>query len=274
MKLGPWSFGRHNRELPVSEPSQMQSDHHFTWARASYRLAQQTNDTERLQFMDLFERAEEQRQISSDTALALYERGRDIALRLREQWWVLLFDHCRLQTLPGSKRESAERIDLAVRTVLEARKGIYARCPQRVCVHEDLIAAYMSLDPHGYKPLINESLSYMEGQVTPTVECYYCLRRMQSDFALETASIEQAQAAALRQLAEIQNRYADPSRNHYLVSAYARLCAVAFKQEDWKSLYGWETAGEDAAMAVPGQRRARATLTARCALAARRLGSE
>src|SRR5262249_10308590 len=50
------------------------------------------------------------------------------------------------------------------------RKPQYEGMPQRMGIFEDLVGAYMGIDPAGYEQQIREALAYVETLITPALE--------------------------------------------------------------------------------------------------------
>jgi hypothetical protein len=179
--------------------------------------------------------------------LGLLAEGRALAEQLREPWWVLFFDHWRLQALLHFKYDYRDVMDLAVQATLEARKPQYAQLPQRVCLHEDLIYAYVGTDPEGHADRISQALDYMQQHIGPDLDCRYCVQGCCAQFALQRGRLDEAQVASLKMLAMTDEERSRATADHYALDAYADLCAVAFERGDWGALREWATAGEETA---------------------------
>jgi hypothetical protein len=209
--------------------------------------ADERGDRDRQRLLQLYETAVKYAKTDPDVMLGLLGEGRALAQRLDEPWWVLFFDHWRLQALLHFKSDYREVRDLAVQATLEARKPDYAQLPQRVCLHEDLIYAHVGTDPEGHADRIEQALEYMQGEVGPDLECRYCVQTCCTQFALQRGRLDEAEAAGLRVLAMTD---AEPDRgtaDHYAADAYCDLCAVAFARGDFAALREWAAAGEEAA---------------------------
>jgi hypothetical protein len=221
------------------------------WAMESLARAEREGDAARLRLGELYREGLALHGQDPKRALALYEQGRALADRLGESRWALLFDHWRLQVLNWDG-DAAAALDVAVRATVEARKPLYDDHPSRVCVHEDLIGAYLLIDPRGYADAIRDALGYMESAVDPQSECLMCLRGLEADFALNTGDPAGARGAALR-AAETAQRHPDAgAAAHHLLYVSARLCAAAHAEDDPRALLRWASAGEEL---VPSTRR-------------------
>ena len=162
-------------------------------------------DRERFRLWEIQGEASRFGRAEPERKLAKLEEGRALAQRLGESWWVLHFDHWRLQVLMHYLLDyRPEVLDLAVRSTLEARKPQYARLPQRICLHEDLIYAYLGVDPLGHADAIRQALDYMRKEVSEDLECRYCVQNCRTEFALRRGALDEAEAAR-RALARLRS---------------------------------------------------------------------
>ena len=130
----------------------------WEWIHEFEMLARANGDSERVRLAVLHGEAYGYRQNDPDRMLAMLEEGRRLAVRLREPWWVLFYDHWKLETLIYYKDDYREVIDLAVRLTLELRKPQYDQFPLRFGVWCNLIASYLCVDPRGYAAAIREAI--------------------------------------------------------------------------------------------------------------------
>jgi hypothetical protein len=224
--------------------------------------------------MSLFDNAWQFKKTDPDVTLGLLAEGKALAQQLGEPWWVLFFDHWRLQALLHHKYDYRQVVDLAVQATLEARKPQYAELPQRVCLHEDLIYAYVGIDPEGHAERIAQALEYMQKHVGPDLDCRFCVQGCCSQFALQRQRLDEAQEAALKMLAMTDAERDRWVADHYALDAYADLCAVAFGRGDWDALREWAAAGEETARRREDKQLELAKFLAWRALLERRDGNE
>ncbi|HKZ69171.1 MAG TPA: hypothetical protein VJ020_03770, partial [Anaerolineales bacterium] len=158
-------------------------------------------------------------------------------------------------------------LELATRATVEARKPQYNQLPQRICLHEDLIGAYLYSDPAGYAAQLREALDYMEREIGPDYECRLCLKSKQASFAFCLDRIDEAFDLAQNFLAMSQQSA------HHTASALTHLCEIAYRRQDFKSLSEWAAAGEVAAH-KSGAKRPFVEFLAWQAAAARRKGDD
>jgi hypothetical protein len=219
----------------------------WDWVIDFNRNAEETGDRERQRLLQLFENASNFNHSDPDVMLGLLAEGRALAQALNEPWWVLFFDHWRLQALLHFKCDYRTVPELATKSALEARKPLYSQLPQRVCLHEDLIYAFVGTDPEGHQERIRQALDYMSQEVGPDLDCRYCVQGCRARFAMECGRPEEAQAAANQLLAMTDAESSRSTADHFAMDAYDIHCDLAFQRGDWKALAEWATAGEEAA---------------------------
>jgi hypothetical protein len=219
----------------------------WDWVIEFNNSAEAAGDRDRMRLLQTYENASKFAKTDPDVMLGLLAEGKALARQLDEPWWVLFFDHWRLQALLHFKYDYREVMDVAVQATLEARKPQYADLPQRVCLHEDLIYAYVGTDPEGHAERIGQALEYMGQHVGPGLDCRFCVQGCRAQFALQRGRLDEAQAAALEMLAMTDAEPGRSTADHYAMDAYADLCAVAFGRGDWDALAEWAAAGEETA---------------------------
>jgi hypothetical protein len=241
----------------------------WDWVDDYERDAYTTGEPKRIEIVQRFHEAMHYFETDANQTLTLLKKGRDLAQLLNDGWWMLLFDHWTLQLLLHQQRDYVTALDLAVKTAVEARKPVYGNLPQRICLHEDLIAAYIGIDPAGYEQAIRESLDYMATQISPTLECRYCLQGWRCEFELVRERWDEADAESSRYLA-LSEADDEP---HYRASARAYLCELAYHKGDWQTILDVVKEGQLYAQRADRKQK-RIDFLAWEALALRKLGSE
>ena len=216
----------------------------WKWIHEFSRDAASKGDSERLRLVELQERALGHGKANPDMMLAVLKEARALAEQLNEPWWVLFFDHWRLQALLHYKLDYREVLDIAVHATLESRKPQCDQLPQRICLHEDLIYAYIGIDPLGYADSIRQALDYMQTEVGPDVECRYCVEGNRREFALVRGCTAEAEESARRTLALADEDRVRSSGEHHAVYAYGDLCEIAHGRQEWDALRDWVATGE------------------------------
>src|SRR5579875_3115350 len=105
----------------------------WTWAFAAAEKASARHDQQRITMIRLLLNGGEQMEGDFDLGLAALDKGRGIADRLGEHWWVILFDHWRLQLLL-KKGDYPTARTLLMQLATEVRKPRYEGLGLRVCI--------------------------------------------------------------------------------------------------------------------------------------------
>ena len=219
----------------------------WDWIEEFAAEADASGDEQRLALWETQLRAFNHGKENPDAMLAVLEEGRALAQLLHEDWWVLHLDHWRLQALLHYKLDYRDVLDLAVQATLEARKPAYAQLPQRICLHEDLIYAYLGIDPLGNADAIRRALDYMHSEVTEDLDCRYCVQNCRTEFALLRGALEEAEQSARLTLAMADDDVHRSTAEHHAAYAHCDLCEVAHRRQDWDALREASAEGEEVA---------------------------
>jgi hypothetical protein len=245
----------------------------WAWIHDFEMQARARGDEERVRLALLHGEAYGHRQNDPDRMLGMLEEGRRLALWLREPWWVLFYDHWKLETLIYYKDDYREVVELAVKATLDLRKPIFDGYPLRFGIWCNLVAAYLCVDPRGYAAAIQEALDYLQTQVPAEGGDRYLLQARRHWFAYEMGRLEQANALALEELAMADGDADRHTARHHEVDTHKALCWIAFRRGDWAGLAGYAAAGEERARSI-GYRYELALFLLWQALCARREGRE
>ncbi len=213
----------------------------WDWIYEFRYIAHHRNDNDRIRLATIFDEAYKSWETDPDHAFALIMEGRDLAKMLSEEWWVLFYEHWRLQWLLYCKPDYREILDLAVKAALEARKPQYADLPQRICLQEDLIAAYLEIDPVGYAEKIEQALDYVDKEIVPGTQCQLCVANRRTTFELDKGNLKAARDCGLQAVSFAESNFF----SHHAAGAYSSLCNIAYLEEDFDSLAEWAEAGEE-----------------------------
>ena len=246
----------------------------WEWIRATRQEFQRRGDEEAVRMTGLYQEGYEYRESDPDRALALFTEGRRIAARLGDPWWTLFYDQRRVVALLHFKQDYRDVLDLAVQCALELRKPPFAQYPDRFGVHDNLIAAYLGIDPVGYAGPVREALDALRSEVPPGPdEQRYLYLARERRFALECDRPEEVEAFALEMLALAD---ADPYPHraaHFAESAYGELCNITYRRGDREALAAYAAAAEEMSRRS-GNKCELAEALAWRALAARQSGDE
>jgi hypothetical protein len=219
----------------------------WDWVHEFECAARLRGDGKRLRLSQLHREAYQHRHSDPDRMLALFDEGRRLAAALGESWWVLFFDHWRVETLIYYKDDYRQLLDWAVACTLELRKPANEGHPLRFAIWCNLIASYLCVDPRGYASAIEEALTYLMNEVPAEGEERYLLLARRHWFAWEMGRVDDARRLAL---AELVLADTDPSRHtawHHEVDTFKTLCRIAFRKGDWDDLHAYAVAGEERA---------------------------
>lgn len=183
---------------------------------------------------------------------------------------LLYIRHWWLQTLIFDKGAIGKALDMAIRAAVEARKPAYLNFMQRICIHQDVIHAYIGHDPHGYSELIEQSIDYMQAQTdNTTFQCRYCMQGARVAFETSIERWDQAEIAI--------DRYIEMSQHfsHHLRSGYLHRCELLKQRAAWSELRSVaESADELARRDLDEYRASLAIALAYQGLASQHLGEE
>lgn len=243
------------------------------WFDEYERDARRAGDAARVQLGQLHRLAYAFRETAPDHALALLAEGRQLAVALREPWWVLYYDQQRVHALLHFAQDYRDVLDLAVRNALELRKPGLGTFPRRLTIHGDLVSAYLGIDPLGYAEPVRQALAYLDAEVPPEGDDRYLLLGSQRQFALERGDLAEGERLTRRSLALAAEDDHPGRARHFQVFAYSGLTEIAWRQGDWALLEESARLGEAVAAEV-GHKVEQAGLGLWRALAARRAGRE
>ncbi len=194
------------------------------------------------------------RETDPDRALQLCEEGRRQALALNEPWWVLFFDHWKSTALMHWKRDFRAVLEHVVRVALEARKPQFEQHPLRLSIFDDLVAAYLGIDPEGHSEPIQQALDYLEKEVPREPDSNrYLLFARQRRFALEHAKIDEAWDISQQELALADRDTEGHRSRHFAVFVHDSRCEIAFRRKDWETMAAEARTGEELARVVGHQ---------------------
>jgi hypothetical protein len=208
-------------------------------------------DEERLRMASLHDDGFELQETDPDGALAAFTEGRNLAEQLAEPWWILFYDVWRVIALLGYRNDFRNVLDLAVHCALQVRKPEFANHPWRFAAYNNLIAAYVGIDPEGYAGPIRQALDYLEGELPPGPnDDRYVMLGEKRHFFMATEQLAEAHHVAMTHLALVDVDD-DPSNvGWYSVSVNADLCWLAWRLGDWEGVAGYASSTEEVARRV------------------------
>ncbi len=244
------------------------------WVTTFVQRARADNDVERLRMLRFETEGYALRETDPDRALALFEEGRRRATALNEPWWAMYYDHSRTAALIHFRRDYSNVLELAVRAALEVRKPLFDQFPLRPSVFDDLIAAYLGIDPVGYAEEIRQAVASVEATLEEGPSgSRYLLSARRRRLAMELGQLDEAWSVTENELAMAD---ADPDKTrarHFSVFVYDSRCEIGHIRGDWAALDLAAAAGEEVARQVGHQLELSEILLWQ-ALSARRSGDE
>jgi hypothetical protein len=203
------------------------------------------DEPNRRRLLTLFDDAYDVREDDPEAALNRYTEGKDLADRLGEAWWSLLYDKMRIDARIHYQRDYREVLESAAACVREARRGVYGKFPLRWGTHDTLISAYLGIDAEGYHEAIREELDTLQSELPPEpgVDRYLYLAR-ERELAEERGHWDDAHAAGLRELDLVGADPHEAQAQHFAAFAYAGLCCIAYERKQWAKLEEFAQEGE------------------------------
>ncbi len=226
----------------------------WSWMEQCRKEYKAKDDKERIKLTYCRSVAFEYRESDPDRAVAILKMGSQMAEQFGEPWWKLYHDAAMVEAILHFKKDYRNVLDLAVKCALEARKPLYAQYPGSIKVHDNLIAAYLGIDPVGYAEPIQQALDYLEGELPdePSSDRYLMLGRKRR-FAHERDDFAEAMAIARRILALLDRDNERHRADHHAVFLYCDLAALCYKRGDVAGLTEAAARAEELARKVGHQ---------------------
>ena len=181
------------------------------WDEYHRRIAvwQEAGDSERLEMPRMCEEAFDFRETEPEHMFALFTRGRDVAKRLDEPWWVLFFESWRLSTLTSDLEDFERALPLAMELMVPFNSPAGQSHAMRTTALNDVLCTYVSRDPIGFEDELKRGFTYLDGQITqaPSSDRLILLHR-RTEYLCATEQWAQAYDLAHDRLAKI-DRWGD-----------------------------------------------------------------
>lgn len=180
-------------------------------------------------------------------ALRLARELKRAAEHLGESWWVVLANRYILLLQMYHLFDYHSVLDEAVQAALHARRPECVGCPQRVCVHDALVSAYINIDAGGYADAIDQALDYMQREVDPDVKCRLCLQGHRADFHFDRGRLSDAERET-QEYIRLTDAMAPGSVDSSDVAlGWCRLAEVWLRTGEWDRLDALARQGEELA---------------------------
>ncbi len=247
----------------------------WDWYLDCVRDFRAAGDTERLEMAALHDEGFALQEIDPDSTLAAFTAGRALAARLDEPWWVLFYDVWRVIALLNYQHDFRDVLDLTVRCALEVRKPLYAGHPWKFAAYNNLISAYIGIDPAGHADRIQEALDYLDAELPPGPhDDRYVMLGKKRQFLRETGRLDEAYRVAQAHLGLLDEDDEPINTSWYAVSVNADLCWLSWRRGDWDGVAGHAAATEELTRRVDPSQAQLAEALLWQAVLARRAGDE
>ena len=205
-------------------------------------------DQQRLPLTTLYGQAYEVREIDPNRALALLSEGRLLAEKLKEPFWMAVYEKFHLDGQMHFLRDYRRVLSPALRATLHLDKPELARFPDRFGVYDTLVSAYLGIDAEGHAEFIEETFSYLEKEVVGQPEsARLTLLARRRQYAVERQRWAEAQAIGLRELALAQAWSDRSAAGHFASFTHAALCQIGAAQGHWQEVDDHARQGETSA---------------------------
>jgi hypothetical protein len=243
----------------------------WDWFHEIERDAWQRKDRDRLRLCQAYHQGYQLREKDPDQAFLLFSEARQLAQQMGEPWMVLFYDEWRVTALLHFKRDYRNVLDLAVQAALEVRKPQYTAYDGRFGIFDNLIAAYLGIDPGGYADAVQQAMDYLDKELPQEPDSHrYLLLARRRIFCLELDRFDEAFEWAMKELT-LSDGDRDRSRaEHFQVFVYCALCQVAHARGDWDNLADWSETGDAVTRRVGHQVELSELLAWRAAVARKR----
>lgn len=162
-----------------------------------------------------------------DRAIAMIEEAIGIAETVQEPHWEMEARHWLAQALVFTKRDYGRALPLVVQSAVEARKPIYQGWQTRICLYQDLIAAYVGTDAVSHADTIEAALKKMQAEAAPESQCTRCLLGERTTFELKRQNLAAAHLTAQTYLSKAWS-------THHRSIAQSHLAHIAFLKGEWQ----------------------------------------
>jgi hypothetical protein len=215
------------------------------WFNDYLRQALDEEDESKIRLAWLVGQAYDFRETDPDTSLGMIAEGRALAEQLGEPWWMLRFDEYRVHALLHFKRDYRKVLDLAIQNTLTVRKPQYTDFPRRLDIYQDLVFAYLGIDPLGHAEQVRDVLTFLDKEVPEEGSDRYMLQAGFRQLALDCGQYDEAERAIQTSLA-LADRDPDRERaEHFSVFVYCAVAGMSWRRRDLDRLRESVEVGEE-----------------------------
>lgn len=230
-------------------------------------------DSERLAMAELAVEGYRYQESDPGASIAVYDRGRQEAIRLQEPWWVLAFEGWRLNAATSFAMDFARAMPLAVELMARVNGPAALGHSHRADILTNALYTYTNVDPIGHREDIERGFAYLEDLVPDgPVSARFVLNHRRIAFLAGSERWEEARDFALIALA-----LTDRARESYMRCwhgswALLELCGIAAAMGDIEAVGAHAEHMETLARNASGLRRAESAAWCWLAVAMRAAG--
>jgi hypothetical protein len=177
----------------------------WEWKNSFYQRALWQGDKERVELVQIYDRAYQKFESNPVEARVLLEQGHSLADLLNEPHWKLFYRHWLYNVIMYYQGNFAEGIAIALKNAVEVRKPEYRHWPFLCRVYRAATDAFLIADPVGYADRITEAIDYIETQLPLDVDTWQILLETRTYLMLGLDRWDEALKLAERYLARSES---------------------------------------------------------------------
>jgi ATP/maltotriose-dependent transcriptional regulator MalT len=176
----------------------------------------------------------------------IYEKGRDLAKRLGEPWWMFFYEVWIAIAHEAHTRDLQAGLKQALHCVNESRKPILKNHPWTIAAYNTLLACYVRTDPRGHEQAIRDCLKHLDGEIPEgPSEHRYVMMVHHCEFLMAIGDLDKAIKITNRH----QNLFEEERRGNewYLLYPIMDRCWIGYQQKDWDAVKDYAKQAEEIA---------------------------
>ncbi|MCU0499501.1 MAG: hypothetical protein MUF87_19295 [Anaerolineae bacterium] len=179
----------------------------------------------------LYNQALGYRRSNPQQARSLFEQARAVAEEEENYCFMLECDYWIWECTLWYLNDDQGAMDLAMRSLIEARKPQYARCTAPLAdIHYTIASTYINYDPVGYETEALEILAYVESEMHPEYELWCLLSANRAKLALYLEAWDEAIHQS--QIGLVRSQKSD----FLLSNLHLKLCDLYALRQDWEQV--------------------------------------
>ncbi len=217
----------------------------WQWFLQFEQEALRCGDRDRSRLLQIHDQGFAYRETNPDQTLALFREGQQLAERLEEPWWVMLFQQWQVHATIYYKRDFRNLLDQAIHNLLTVQKPAHLAYPQRLHAYTDLIVIYLRIDPLGYCFEIRSALDELERELShETPDSHYMWNECRIDLAFAQEDYARVAELTIAALGEADSDPDQHAARHYMIAMHENMCLLEYHRRNWEGLERWAVALE------------------------------